>query len=351
MINAIIYCERGLLDPLGKTAHGLIRYSKRYRIVGVVDSSAAGGDAGDLLDGRTRQIPVFTSIEIATKQASPRPDVMVVGLAPTGFRGERAVVQAAKEALKHGLSVHSGLHLFLSELPQIRKAAVQGDLEVLDIRRPPSRRLQMLSGKILDVKAPRLLLTGQDAAVGKRTAAIRLRMELESRGVRVCLIGTGQTAWLQGVDYGVRLDALPLDFAGGELEAEIVRAYEIERPDLFLIEGQGSLLNPGYSCETMILLTACRPALLVYVSAPGRSRYVDFPRYKVRSAEEELALLEAISGAQVAGIIVHCHHSEVPDPLPLRQGLPQSIGADGDLGPIVDRIVNSLAHSRPSHRQ
>ena len=41
-----------------KTAHGLVRGPSRYRIAGVVDHTCAGEDAGDMLDGRQRGIPV-----------------------------------------------------------------------------------------------------------------------------------------------------------------------------------------------------------------------------------------------------------------------------------------------------
>lgn len=349
MINAIIYCDKGFLDTVGKTAHGLIRYSRRYRIVGVVDSSIAGGDAGELLDGKLRGIPIFPSVKSAAKEAFPKPEVMVVGLAPTGFRGEEAVISAAVEALSSGLSVHSGLHLFLSDIPRIQELASRNGLTVLDVRRPPERRLRMLSGKILDVKAPRLLVTGQDAAIGKRTAAIRICEELEVRGIHACIVGTGQTAWLQGLKYGVRLDALPLDFAGGEVEAEVVRAYETENPDIILIEGQGSLLNPGYSCETMILLTACRPSMLVYITAQERSCYVDFPDFKIRDAEQEMTLLESICGCKVVGIIANCHISRASEVLHLPQGIPLSFGADGDLGSLVDGIIDSLCQGIKCH--
>jgi uncharacterized NAD-dependent epimerase/dehydratase family protein len=341
-IKAVIYCERGFLSPLGKTAHGLIRHSQRYRIVGVIDSTAAGLDAGEVLDAKARGIPIFPSIASAAREAIPSPDLMVIGLAPTGFGAERTIVRAAKEALECGLSIHNGLHLFLSELPEIQETAAGRQLEVLDIRKPPSRRLRMFSGKILDINVPRLLVTGQDAAVGKRTAAIRLCKALEARGVRACLIGTGQTAWLQGVDYGIRLDALPLDFAGGEIEAEIIRAYKKEKPDIFIIEGQGSLLNPGYSCETMILLTACRPSMLVYVAAPGRSHYIDFMDFNIRSADEEMHLLEAVSGATVLGIVVHCDASGSLDVPSFRKGIPVAFGADGDLDHFADKIIDSL---------
>jgi uncharacterized NAD-dependent epimerase/dehydratase family protein len=338
--NALIFCEGGFSHPVGKTAHGLIRHSKRYRIVGVIDSTVAGRDAGVILDGKPRGIPVFKSIEDAIEKSSTKPEVMIVGLAPTGFNGEASIIYAAETALLNGLSVHSGLHLFLSDLPELQSIARDRGLVLLDVRKPPSRRLQMLSGKILGIKAPRLLVTGQDAAVGKRTTAIRLSEELAARGVHTCLIGTGQTAWLQGIDYGIRLDALPLDFAGGELEAEVVKAYEQEVPDIIIIEGQGSLLNPGYSCETMILLTTCLPSMLVYVAAPERSHYVDFPEFKMRDAEEEMRLLEALSGASIMGVVVHCQSATLLRQEYLRSDVPVALGADGDLGPIAESVKN-----------
>ncbi|MCF8083485.1 MAG: DUF1611 domain-containing protein, partial [Deltaproteobacteria bacterium] len=56
--NAIVYCEGAFNTPNGKTAHGLVRFTRRYRILGVVDSSCAGQDAGEILDGTPRGIPV-----------------------------------------------------------------------------------------------------------------------------------------------------------------------------------------------------------------------------------------------------------------------------------------------------
>lgn len=341
-INAVAYCEGGLRDLVGKTAHGLIRHSPKYNIVGVVDSSATGQDAGVILDSKPRGIPVFASVEISAREASPRPTVMIVGLAPTGFRGEQKIVKAAEAALRAGLSVHNGLHLFLSNIPDIKNLAARKRLQVVDIRKPPERRLLMFSGGILNVRTPRLLVTGQDAAIGKRTAAIRLCEKLQARGLRPCLIGTGQTAWLQGVRYGVRLDALPMDFSGGEIESAIIKAEKKEKPDIFVIEGQGSLLNPGYSCETMILLSACRPSMLVYVSAPTRSHYVDFPDFELRDAGEEMHLLELISGALIVGVIVHCDSTEQPIPTLPRPQTPVVFGAEGDLSLLVNRIAASL---------
>ena len=44
--NAIVYCEGSFRSTNGKTAHGLVRFTERYEIVGVLDRNYAGHDAG-----------------------------------------------------------------------------------------------------------------------------------------------------------------------------------------------------------------------------------------------------------------------------------------------------------------
>ena len=50
--NAIVYCQGAFNTPNGKTAHGLVRFTERYRILSVIDSKYAGKDAGEVLDGK-----------------------------------------------------------------------------------------------------------------------------------------------------------------------------------------------------------------------------------------------------------------------------------------------------------
>ncbi len=61
--TALVYCENqfGLMD--GKTAAGLVRHSETYNIVGVIDSSLAGKDAGEQLGGERNYIPIFADLE------------------------------------------------------------------------------------------------------------------------------------------------------------------------------------------------------------------------------------------------------------------------------------------------
>jgi hypothetical protein len=60
--TALIYCENqfGLVD--GKTAAALVRHSQIYNIVGVIDRSLTGKDAGEALGEEKRGIPIFADL-------------------------------------------------------------------------------------------------------------------------------------------------------------------------------------------------------------------------------------------------------------------------------------------------
>jgi len=61
--TALVYCENqfGLVD--GKTASGLVRHSETYTVVGVIDSSLAGKDAGEELGEEKNGIPIFANLK------------------------------------------------------------------------------------------------------------------------------------------------------------------------------------------------------------------------------------------------------------------------------------------------
>jgi len=49
--KALVYSENEFGKIDGKVANGLVRYSELYKIVGIIDSTKAGLDAGEYLDG------------------------------------------------------------------------------------------------------------------------------------------------------------------------------------------------------------------------------------------------------------------------------------------------------------
>ena len=60
--NALVYCQGAFNTPEGKTAHGLVRFTERYDVFGILDSNYTGQDAGKVLDNRPNGIPIFPDL-------------------------------------------------------------------------------------------------------------------------------------------------------------------------------------------------------------------------------------------------------------------------------------------------
>jgi uncharacterized NAD-dependent epimerase/dehydratase family protein len=214
-----------------------------------------------------------------------------------------------------GLHVDCGLHDFLSEDAEIAPLAESRGVRIRDIRKPPPRsELHFFSGKIEEVSALKVALLGTDSAVGKRTTAWILVDALAAAGYRAEMVGTGQTAWMQGVRHGIILDSLVNDFVSGEIEHAVWSAWSEERPDVIVIEGQGSLMNPAYPGGFEIL-AAGRPDAVVLQHAPARKDYDGFPGYPVHPLEKQIAAVELLSGKPVVAVTVNRENlsaAEVP---------------------------------------
>jgi uncharacterized NAD-dependent epimerase/dehydratase family protein len=312
--NAIVYCE-GMFNTLnGKTAHGLVRFTRRYRILSVIDSRYAGRDAGEVLDGKVKEIPIYNSLDHAVRMAdrSNRPATyFVVGMAPDGGRLPSKAKQDIREAIAFGLNIDCGLHDYLSEDPDLVNLAKKYGVKIRDIRKPPPvKNLHFFDGKIEAVKALKLAVLGTDSAIGKRTTAWLIVNALQESGVRTEMIGTGQTAWMQGAKYAVVMDSLVNDFVSGEIEHAVWTAWHEEQPEVIIIEGQGSLMNPAYPGGFEIL-AAGRPDIIVLQHAPARREYDGFPGYRIQPLARQIAAIELLSNKPVVAVTIN--HENLPE--------------------------------------
>ncbi|MBN1273489.1 MAG: DUF1611 domain-containing protein [Candidatus Aminicenantes bacterium] len=316
--SAIVYCEGAFGTPNGKTAHGLVRRTLRYEILSVIDSRLAPADAGEILDGGKNGIPVWASLKEAIDDAQKRKKkatFWIMGLAPDGGRLEHQNRDAVIQAVKTGLNVDSGLHDFLSEDSEISTLALSTGSLLRDVRKPPSKNdLHFFSGKIENVNCLKVAVLGTDSAVGKRTTACILTEAFQNRGIQAELIGTGQTAWMQGVRYGIILDSLINDFVAGEIEHVVWTAWNEVRPKVIIIEGQGSLMNPAYPGGFEIL-AAGRPDAVVLQHAPARLEYDGFPGYPLHPIDIQIKAIELLSGKPVAAITVN-HENILGEKIP-----------------------------------
>jgi uncharacterized NAD-dependent epimerase/dehydratase family protein len=165
------------------------------------------------------------------------------------------------------------------------------------------------------VDALKVALLGTDSAVGKRTTAWVLVRALSEAGWPAEMVGTGQTAWMQGVRFGVIMDSLVNDFVSGEIEHAVWSAWKEARPEVIVIEGQGSLMNPAYPGGFEIL-AAGRPDAVVLQHAPARKDYDGFPGYAIHPLGRQIEAVELLSGRPVVAVTVNhegLSREEVPE--------------------------------------
>jgi uncharacterized NAD-dependent epimerase/dehydratase family protein len=314
--NAVVYCQGAFTTTNGKTAHGLVRRTERYKVLSVIDSRYAGQDAGELLDGIHKGIPIHENLPTALQAAENTGHHLshfVMGLAPDGGRLNEKARQDVQEAIQLGLHIDSGLHDILSDDPVFSELALKHNVTIRDIRKVPSRsEMHFFSGKIEDVKSLKIAVLGTDSALGKRTTAWILYDAFKDAGLSVELIGTGQTAWMQGAKYSTIIDSLIVDFVTGEIEHAVWQAWNDNKPDVLLIEGQGSLLNPAYP-GGLEIISAATPDVIVLQHAPGRKEYDGFPGYILHPINQQIKALEIVSGKSVGAITINHEHLKVDE--------------------------------------
>ncbi len=192
-----------------------------------------------------------------------------------------------------------------------------------------------------------MAVLGTDSAIGKRTTAWILVDGLQVAGYSAEMIGTGQTAWMQGVRYGIILDAIVNDFVAGEIEHAVWTAWKDTGADVIVIEGQGSLMNPAYPGGFEIL-AAARPDLVILQHAPGRKEYDGFPGYPIHPLKTQIQAIELLSGKPVVVITVN-HENLVKTEIPAvcekitgETGLPACDVLLNGAGPMVAALKPHL---------
>jgi uncharacterized NAD-dependent epimerase/dehydratase family protein len=343
--TAIVYCEGQFGEQDGKTANGLVRHSEKYEVLSVIDSRRAGVDAGLFLDGTSNGIPVLASLAEAVAHAGRVPDYLICGVAPADGLLSAAQRVVLLDGISRGMHIINGLHEFLNDDAEFVAAALLAEVTITDVRRPKDKKdLHLFSGRIFDVTCPRIAVLGTDGAIGKRTTATLLVQALNAKGIKAVLVGTGQTTIIQGGKYGVALDALVPQFCSGEVENQVVAAFEGENPDVIVVEGQGALSHPAYITSAHIL-RGSQPAGVIVQHAPKRTVLGDFPMVAMPTVASEIALIEAFADTKVIGVTIN-HElmtddeiGDVIDEYELDLGLPATDPLTRPLDRLVDMVL------------
>ncbi|MEO0585109.1 MAG: DUF1611 domain-containing protein [Bacteroidota bacterium] len=292
--KAVIYTQDKFVQNYAKTAHGLIRGSERYEVVAVIDRAHAGQEAGTLLDGEARAIPIFGDLQ-AWLETGSEAKYFIIGIANTGGILDRAWFPTIKAAIHAGMDIVCGMHESMAEIPEIADLARARGVKLIDVRRPKRREdLHFWTGEIREVTCPIVPVLGTDCAVGKRTTAKMLVEAFRARGKKAEMIYTGQTGWMQGWNYGFMFDATLNDFVSGELEHAIVTCFRQEKPDIIFVEGQAALRNPSGPCGSEFLVSGGATGVIL-VHAPARTFHKGWDKMnkQIASVASEITLIEA----------------------------------------------------------
>lgn len=329
-----ILAEGRFTDRHAKTAHGLIHYGKDD-LACIIDSTLTGKTVLEVMPHLERDAPIVGSLSEALEFS---PTSILVGLAPAGGRLPPEWMAMLKEAAEAGIEIVSGLHQRLAdEFPGER---------VWDVREPPPD-VPLFSGAGFDV-APKVVLTvGTDTAIGKMTASLEIERAAKEAGLKAEFAATGQTG-IVIAGWGVCVDAVISDFIAGAAERLVLEAAA-SKPDLVLVEGQGSLGHPAYSGVTLGLLHgSCPDALVLCADASEEAGFAGVPRPSVARAArlyEEVASL--VKPAPVVAVGVNTSGlnddearrfiSRVSD----ETGLPAVDPLRGPAAPILDAVMRA----------
>ena len=344
--SAIVLVNGLFRTEFAKTTHGLVRGPRRFPLAGLVDPENAGHDAGELLDGKHRGIPIYASVEELLAAVPEKPTDCLVGVATHGGILPDPLKGELLNAARHGMRLVNGLHHPLSADPDLARAAADGGGGILDFRKPKAPAdLRFWTGEIYSIDIPRIPVIGTDCAVGKRTTATFLMQRCRERGLVAEMIYTGQTGWLQGHKHGFIFDATLNDFVCGELEGAILECARETEPQVMFIEGQSSLRNPAGPAGSELIVSGAAHGVIVQHD-PGREHYLDLEELDCRipTLASELEMVRLL-GSETWVVTLNTSRTDPGKALEIRDRYEEELGVPVVVPLVegVDRIVEVVA--------
>lgn len=281
-----------------KTAIQVLRY-RPQEVVALLDRREAGRTCQDVL-GVGGDIPVVASLA-----AAPDANTLLIGIAPPGGKIPPPWRAIVLEAIARKMDVVSGLHEFLVDDPQFVEAARLHGTRLVDVRRNDEHDVARRQG--IREGCLRLHTIGNDCSCGKMLTAVEVVEGLKRRGVDAKFVATGQTGILIEGD-GCPIDRVISDFVNGAAEKLVLANQHHEA---IVVEGQGSLFDPRYSCVTLGLLHGVMPDGLILCYEMGRKVIYSMEQFALPPLDRVRQFYEAAAAimhpCRVIGVAMDSH--------------------------------------------
>lgn len=266
----MLLLTEGFLGVLSaKTAVSLVRFC-REEVVGIIDSNHAGKDLSEVI-GFGEGVPIFATVGEARATGA---DTLVIGVAPVGGALLGPWRKAVVDSLSAGLNIVAGLHDALADDAELSALAEKSGATISDVRMAPGG-LPVSTMRAQDVRAFRVLTVGTDCSSGKMVTSLLLTAAASEAGLDARFVATGQTG-IMIAGSGTAVDHVISDFTAGAAEELVVANGD---SDIVFIEGQGSLIHPGYSGVTLSLMHGSLPHAMVLGHVAGHTFIHKYPRH------------------------------------------------------------------------
>jgi uncharacterized NAD-dependent epimerase/dehydratase family protein len=279
-----------------KTAICLIRY-RPQEVVAVLDRQSAGKTCREVF-GLGGSIPIVGSLADA-----PEANTFLIGIAPPGGKMPPHWRPIVLEAIARRMTIVSGLHEFLRDDPEISRAAEESGVKLIDVRDSDEHDVAQRKG--IREGCLRIHTIANDCSVGKMVTSVEVATGLNRAGVDAAFVATGQTGILVA-GSGCAVDRVISDFVSGAAE-KLVLANQ--HHDVIVVEGQGSLFHPRYSCVTLGLLHGLMPDGLILCYEMGREAVYGMESVRLPALEKVIEFYEAAANimhpCRVIGVAVN----------------------------------------------
>src|SRR5687768_4631853 len=115
-VKAVILAHDKFGPLTSKTGVCILRYSKDYQTVAVIDRSKAGKSAEEFVGNIGKGVPIVANLKDALKF---KPEVIIIGIAPMGGGLPDAWRPELRLAIENKMNIISGLHFFMGDDPEL----------------------------------------------------------------------------------------------------------------------------------------------------------------------------------------------------------------------------------------